>query len=560
MEWINLLDLGMFLVLLALFIYVFISSSGAPLNRIYLLLHLVFMTWPMLQFASRTTSLLEYKLFYLSGSYVGLSLVGFGWFILILFLTGQSNHIRKSRLFLFSLPALVSVVVVIWNPDAMFLTIDPQLEPKYQIQGGPLYWAMISQLLLYMGASFVIIIYKLSKIESFKYRAMVKTAMNGMFVLALFSLSDLFINVIYVRYVDYYIPLVSVGMTIAAFYIVYAIGRNKVFDIIQIVQRDVMNTLSVGIIVLDHQDMVIEVNRMIKSFIRLRQGDVFDAAELAAQFEPRVKKQLLSFFDIQCRRPLERLEFDLILDHGHLRHVIVQSAPIFNRKKVVGRVITFQNVTELKRLVEEMNVQNELLQIRNEELLVVQDELYQANQKLEQMAIMDGLTGCYNRRYLLQRLEDEVVHNIRSGVPFSIFIFDLDYFKSINDRYGHLVGDEVLFSTVQAVQSSLRETDVLARYGGEEFTVYLPHTDREQAYSIAETVKERVERNQVWTGVGEQSVSVTISMGVISIEQLEPNDLASPKALLRELMAQADAALYEAKYNGRNRIVKRKLA
>jgi diguanylate cyclase (GGDEF)-like protein len=211
-------------------------------------------------------------------------------------------------------------------------------------------------------------------------------------------------------------------------------------------------------------------------------------------------------------------------------------------------------------LVEEMNSQNELLQERNRELLIMQDELYQANKKLEHMAITDGLTGCYNRRYLLQQLEGEVVNNFKYGIPFSIFLFDLDYFKSINDRYGHIIGDEVLCSTVEAVRSALRLTDVLARFGGEEFTVYLPHTNREQADMIADRVKEAVEQNLVSTGVNGVPVNVTISMGVISIEQIEQAALEQPKAFLRELMAQADAALYEAKYNGRNRIVKRKLA
>jgi two-component system cell cycle response regulator len=97
-------------------------------------------------------------------------------------------------------------------------------------------------------------------------------------------------------------------------------------------------------------------------------------------------------------------------------------------------------------------------------------------------------------------------------------------------------------------------------YGGEEFTVYLPHTNRDQADKIAEILMESVEQNKINMGASEEPVSVTISMGVISIEHFEPSDLVDPKAFLRELLAQADAALYEAKYNGRNRIVKRKLA
>lgn len=555
------LDFSMFLVLLGLFFYVFASSSVTVLHRIYLLLHIVFMIWPLFQFASQTTSSTMYRLFYLSISYIGLSLIGVGWFVFIVFLTGQSYVIRKSRLFLLSTPALVSVVAVAINPNGMFLTINDRLEPLKQLQHGPLYWIMIAQLLLYMAVSVIIMVYKLSKDESARQRTLIKTAMNGMFVLFLFSIGDLVINVLFIDYFTRYIPLISVGMAFAAVYLVHAIGRNKVFDIIQTVQRDVMNTMSLGILVLDENDTVIEVNKVIKPIIRLRIGDTFNPTFIASQFKEETAREFAAFFEVQRKRPLDRLEFELTVDFDRYRHIIVQSAPILNQKKIpVGRVLTFQDVTELRLLVEETNSQNEQLQDRNRDLLIMQDELFQANKKLEQMAITDGLTGCFNRRYLLHQLEQEVVTNIRYGIPFSIFLFDLDYFKSINDKYGHLVGDEVLCSTVEAVRRTLRHTDILARYGGEEFTVYLPHTNREQADIIAEMVMESVEQNKVYTGIGDHALSVTISMGVISIEHFEPSDVSDPKAFLRELLAQADAALYEAKYDGRNRIVKRKLA
>lgn len=488
--------------------------------------------------------------------------MGVGWFSFILYLTGQYYVIRKSRLLFLSIPALVSVIVVIWNPKGMFLHIDVTLSALKQLQHGPLYWVMIVQLVAYLSISVIILLYKLGRRDdSARQRKMVRTALNGVFMLSFFAVVDFLVNVQYIHYIDRYIPLISIGMAVTAVYIVHAISRNKVFDIIQIVQKDIMNTMSMGIIVMDENDMIIEVNKVIKPILRIRIGDFFNAKALASQFKGDTERQFLAFFEAQRLRPMERLEVELTIELQIVRHVIVQSAPILNqKKKIVGRVLTFQDVTELRMLVEETNTQNELLHERNRELLAMQDELYQANKKLEHMAITDGLTGCFNRRYLLQQLEGEVLSNLRYGIPFSIFIFDLDYFKKINDRFGHLTGDEVLCSTVDAVRSVLRLTDVLARFGGEEFTVYLPHTGREQADRVAEQVKSAVEQNKVPTGIGDAAVAVTISMGVISIEPHGPEELENPKAFLRELMAQADAALYEAKYNGRNQIVKRKLA
>ncbi|MDQ8738507.1 diguanylate cyclase [Paenibacillus sp. LHD-38] len=561
MEWMIWLDFSMFLVLLGLFFYVFATSTVTVLHRIYLSLHIVFMSWTFSQFVYQTVTATAFKLFYLSVSYIGLSLLGIGWFAFILFLTGQSYVIRKSRLFILAIPALTSVAAVVINPSGMFLSINERLSPMKQLQHGPLYWIMIVQLILYMVISFTIMFYKLRGENSVRQRTLIKTAITGMFVLVSFAIADLIVNIFLIEEMNRYVPLISVGMALAAVYLVHAIRRNKVLDIIQTVQRDVMNTMSMGIIVLDENDIIIEVNKVIKPILRLRIGDKFNPALLGPQFKGEASRGFTAFFEEQRKRPMDRHEIEIAISYDKYRHIIVQSAPILNNKKTpVGRLLTFQDVTELRLLVEETNNQNEQLQDRNRDLLIMQDELFQANKKLEHMAITDGLTGCFNRRYLLHQLELEVVANIRYGIPFSIFLFDLDHFKSINDKYGHLVGDEVLCGTVDAVRGSLRFTDILARYGGEEFTVYLPHTNREQADQIAELLMESVEQNKINMGNGEMPVSVTISMGVISIEHFEPSDLADPKAFLRELLAQADAALYEAKYNGRNRIVKRKLA
>jgi len=185
----------------------------------------------------------------------------------------------------------------------------------------------------------------------------------------------------------------------------------------------------------------------------------------------------------------------------------------------------------------------------------MQAELYAMNQQLERMAITDSLTGCYNRRYLMQQLEHEIMTNIRYNIPFAIFLFDIDLFKSINDVYGHLVGDEVIKNTADTVRRVLRRTDIVARYGGEEFTVYLPHTNRAQALMLAERIREAVSASEISTGKDGQTIRVTISMGVLAVEDSDPSRLDDVKEYLRELFAKADAALYQAKNGGRNRIV-----
>lgn len=556
------LDFSMFLVLLGLFLYVFAVGAVTVLHKIYFAMHLVLMVWPLTQFIAQTMPGSPYRLFYLSGSYAGLSLVGAGWLIFVVFLTGQAKVIRTKRLVVLSIPALLSVALALMNPNHLFLSINEQLGAK-QLQSGPLYWYMIVQLFSYILVSLLVMGYSIRRAVSVRHQMLVRTAMNGLLVLVLFGLGDFLVNIVFIDYFSSYFSIFSAGITLSAVYLVHAITRHRVFDIIQIVQRDVMNTISTGIIVLDESGIVLEFNKAMKQLLKLRIGEKFNPDSLGLYLLQPSRKEFDEFLSTQQERPMERQELEIALHlDGHYRYIVVQSAPILGQKKkeLLGRLMTFHDVTELRLLVDETNLQNELLQDRNRELLIMQDELFQANKKLEHMAITDGLTGCYNRRYLLQQLEHELAVNVQYGIPFSIFLFDIDLFKSINDKYGHLAGDEVICSTVEAVRSTLRAADILARYGGEEFTVYLPHTNREQADIIADMVKESVEHNVVMTGQGSQSVGVTISMGVVSVEQFDQRALDDPKAFLRELLAQADSALYEAKYSGRNRIVKRKLA
>ncbi|MFF2483355.1 diguanylate cyclase [Paenibacillus sp. NPDC058071] len=554
------LDFGMFIVMLGLFLFVFAANTITVLHKIYMALHIVFMFWPLFQFIAQTVQD-TYRVMFLQISYISLSLIGVGWFVFVVVLTGQANLIRKGRLILLMIPGLMSSVLASVNPNGWFVSVNSELIAEKQLQSGPLFWYMVIQLTLYLTLSVFIMLHTLSKEMSVRQRTLVKTAMTGMFMLVLFALIDTAYNIVFVEKFPYYIPFNSVGLTVSAVYLVNAITRNRVLDIIQVVQRDVMNTISTGIIVLDENDVIIETNKSIKPFLKLRIGERFDR-ETVSEMLPRVSDELADFFQAQNDRPLERVEVELALDFERVQYVILQSAPILaHRKKTpIGRLLTVHDVTELRMLVEETNVQNELLQDRNRELMEMQDELSQANKKLQHMTITDSLTGCFNRRYLMQQLEHEVAVNVRYGIPFSIFLFDIDLFKSINDKHGHLVGDEVICGTADAVKGTLRLTDILARYGGEEFTVYLPHTNREQADLIADRVKEAVEHNHIYTGNGTETVSVTISMGVVSVEQFDQSVLDNPKAFLRELLSQADAALYEAKYNGRNRIVKRKLA
>jgi len=163
------------------------------------------------------------------------------------------------------------------------------------------------------------------------------------------------------------------------------------------------------------------------------------------------------------------------------------------------------------------------------------------NKELEYLSEKDSLTGIYNRRKFDQFFEHEMTQYKRYKTTYSLAIFDLDYFKKINDNFGHQVGDEVLIESVNIFQGLIRQSDVLSRWGGEEFTLLLTRTSRKKAKTIVEKIRLAFEQHQ-FKGVGQ----VTISCGISQIEEDDSID---------SLLKRVDDALYQAKENGRNCVV-----
>ncbi len=170
-------------------------------------------------------------------------------------------------------------------------------------------------------------------------------------------------------------------------------------------------------------------------------------------------------------------------------------------------------------------------------------ELSQANERIRQSAIHDDLTGVFNRRQMMNILQREKSLADRGEPSFSLCIFDLDDFKRVNDTYGHLAGDMVLRTLVQAIKNDVREQDYVARYGGEEFVVILAYPDMDEAIACAERIK-ALASSLRFPGLPDD-FRITISMGVTRYLPVESLDA---------IISRADAALYRAKSSGKNKI------
>lgn len=165
------------------------------------------------------------------------------------------------------------------------------------------------------------------------------------------------------------------------------------------------------------------------------------------------------------------------------------------------------------------------------------------HEEIYRLTIVDALTGVHNKRYLLEFLDRELARTTRHHRPLALVMFDIDLFKSINDKHGHLAGDYTLRELASCVQPLVRKEEVLARYGGEEFVLVLPETGREAAAHRAETLRQAVARHAF--NYGGAAYPVTISLGVAIAEGDTPVTFV-------ELIRRADEKLYEAKHAGRN--------
>ena len=171
---------------------------------------------------------------------------------------------------------------------------------------------------------------------------------------------------------------------------------------------------------------------------------------------------------------------------------------------------------------------------------------------MKRTSLIDTLTGVNNRRFLEQRLGEEIDRVQRSSEPLSCFFLDVDFFKKVNDTYGHQAGDQVLVAVANVIREQLRNNDVLARYGGEEFVALLANIDEAMSVDIAERIRKKIKALVI--EAQNEVVSVTISIGSATYKPAKRSHLSSTE-IGADLIHQADEALYKAKNSGRDKVV-----
>jgi len=218
-------------------------------------------------------------------------------------------------------------------------------------------------------------------------------------------------------------------------------------------------------------------------------------------------------------------------------------APITHNGESIGVLVVVVDATELQNFTNTITAT--LLVVMLVLILLSGLIAYKFAAGFEKSAVTDGLMGIYNHKYFKQRLESEVAKAARYSQMTSLVLLDIDFFKRVNDTYGHATGDIVLKNLARWVLDSVRTTDVAARYGGEEVAIILPHTSLAGAQEFAERLRHKVSHQIIHDPGEDAQFRITISVGVAQWEK---------GVTMLDMIKRADAALYESKENGRNRV------
>ena len=239
-------------------------------------------------------------------------------------------------------------------------------------------------------------------------------------------------------------------------------------------------------------------------------------------------------------RQIIRLPEDLMLDgvlaHYRPREILLE--PILYKQVVIGILILATVETFSEACLERITVYGPMLSMAFNNAITYQ--------QMQQLAALDALTGIYNRRFGFSRLQEEYSRASRSGSSLSLIVIDIDHFKTVNDTYGHMIGDKIIVLITKTMKAALREGDVMIRYGGEEFLCVLPGANQQDASFVAERIRVLVMDSVLRDA--DREIKVTISLGCVTYPQHDCNDIY-------QLINLADEAMYTAKKQGRNRVI-----
>jgi diguanylate cyclase (GGDEF)-like protein/PAS domain S-box-containing protein len=330
------------------------------------------------------------------------------------------------------------------------------------------------------------------------------------------------------------------GIAIGLFIISSSHNRIDLAVIAPTLLKHTLDALGEGIVLIDHRERIIIANTAFADIVgktpqSLKRTSI---SSLGWEFVNDYDHEFPWTTSIRDGSQLRERQMYHVGHDGRKKLFVIDSAPARDtRGKRSGVMITFDDITS--REAKNCQLEDMLGMLKKS-----RDEIRRQNEVLQELATRDSLTNCLNRRSFFEKYQTVFRAAVRDEHPLACIMTDIDMFKSINDRYGHSRGDEVICKVAEVLHHSLRSTDTVCRYGGEEFCIILPGIDMERALEMSERARENIAQLALTDETENTCISITSSFGVASIEH-------QPESLAR-LIERADNALYHSKYSGRN--------
>jgi len=496
-------------------VYVWRLRQAAPGHRVFAMMMLVITVWTLGVVLEMISGTVAAAIFWSANiRFTAVVAMPVLWMVFSLHYTGRGKWLESRRISILLLIPLISITLIWTNSfhglffkrilyDQLFsyLIVD-------KLVYGDWFWvhAVYSYSLLLVGTYHILTAvlrsYDLYRGQGFVLLigALLPGVTTAIYTFRL--LPNLKVN---------YIPL---GFALSGLVFFWGLYRYRLFDLSPIARSILVDSMSDGMLVLDNNYRIVDLNPAVQN--------IFGVSLDEALGQP-VTQLLYPWYDLDAHfsvateKQTTQAEIELE-QRGAKHHYDLRISPIVRQGLAMGHLLVLRDITERVNLFNEVH----------------------------RLAITDTLTGLYNRRYFFDQASHYVKLSKRHVRDLSLIMLDIDYFKKVNDTYGHIVGDEVLRTLAMILADDRRQTDITARYGGEEFVILLLESDLQAAQHVAQKLCKKVADTSFDTSCG--LLSVTISLGVATL-------LFEDSESLETLLDRADQALYAAKEAGRNRVM-----
>lgn len=484
------LSIGMFI----LFIYSLFKNKNR-LATIFSLLCLSMLTYNFFYAFELMSTNLNEMIFFIKLEYFGLAFIPSFWFLLAYKFYFKKSYSMKLYLTVLFIPFITLILVSTNEFHHLFynkISINKYMNLNVSVLDKG-FWYIISSSYSYLIFIIGQILFYKSwrKTESRKKVQSLLLLIGGTFPLGF--------GTIYLFGLTLGVDPVPIGYIILFIFYYIAIFKFDFLEMKDKIRNTSFEQIDEGIIVVDMKGKLIDFNNAAKKvFVWLTQNNIG-----------------INLNDIS--------DYLFVINDNHFEVMykdkiyFFRTTYIHDRDKVSGKIYIFQDITERKSMIN----------------------------KLEYNAKYDFLSQVYNRHQFFELAEIELYKANRYGSFFSLLMLDIDLFKNINDTYGHVAGDSVIRAVAKECREKLRPSDIIGRYGGEEFLILLPSTSIQSASIVADKIKQIIEKLEV--SFNDNIIKLTVSIGVSDY-------LGSGNAELKDLIHNADTALYKAKNNGRNRV------